>query len=802
MAKKNKILTYCLSFFIPIAIFTMCSILNGLLSGEFVANPYDSYYQYPGMLLEYTKLLKNNSLFYSWGAGLGFNFFGTMTYYCFSPLNILALFANVHNYHTFIFIMTLLRFGLLGLSMCFYLDKKGYKAKNVVLFSSIFALMGFTSTYFYNFMWIDSIIMLPLVIHGLDKILNRDNGTFYTISLALAIIFNYYIGYMICIFSLIWFIYKVVLIENRKPIIKKFLICSLFAGAMSTFVLLPSFFALMSGKGTLLNASEFMGISNLGIQTYMLSTGAYSAFSYLDGPGLIYSSLLTCVLLMFYFHNSSFSKKEKIATSLVLIFFYLSLTVNFLNCAWQMFQKPVWWQSRFSFLISFFLIVTAARTSENISTSKLSTKRKFIMWIGITILILIGDFLKHGDIVETWQSTSFYVILSSISIITLLFLLDRKKTFALIVLFTTIDLTMNTYNALLCIKNSATYREKYDYLKTELPSTLESIEEEYFYRFDNTKSYTASDGLFFGFNGIDYFNSSRNMKVINLFKSLGLEVQSDCYVTLTDHDPVLYSLLNIKYIYESNTDYYQKIDEKLYENRYPLSLGFIANKKIENLKLGKDGYENREAIMKTLSGLQDDLYVTIESDKFITKKGDTAEFYEYTFKSDRDFFIIAPYASKIIVNGVEREKGDRSIIKSKDEVSIIYDAEDKSAVGVHLLDIASFERHMEVLSKDLLRAKTNVDGHILEGVIDVTEDGYLFTTVEYEEGMKVYVDDKKVEPDIVLGTLIGFDLTSGMHTIKIDYIPKGLKSGTAISVLSLLGFITYTTINKRKEKGD
>jgi len=204
--KKKKILIYSLSALIPLGIFLIATIINGFLPfGKEMLNAYDAFTQYSGILLEYKHLLKTGNIFYSWNAGLGFNFLGTITYYGASPLNLLCIFATPKNYPFFITFMTLLRFALLGSSMCFYLDKKGTKPLYTVLFSTIFALMGYTGTYYYNFIWIDSIIMLPLIIHGLEKLINENKPKFYIISLGLTILINYYIGYMICIFALLYF---------------------------------------------------------------------------------------------------------------------------------------------------------------------------------------------------------------------------------------------------------------------------------------------------------------------------------------------------------------------------------------------------------------------------------------------------------------------------------------------------------------------------------------------------------------------------------------------------------------------
>ena len=122
----------------------------------------------------------------------------------------------------------------------------------------------------------------------------------------------------------------------------------------------------------------------------------------------------------------------------------------------------------------------------------------------------------------------------------------------------------------------------------------------------------------------------------------------------------------------------------------------------------------------------------------------------------------------------------------------------KHDLKLTLLDLDEYETVMEILGQDTLNAKTNINGHILEGKINVNSDKtFLFTTIEYEEGMKVYVDGKYVKPDIVLDSLIGLNLSKGEHTITIDYIPNGFKLGLLMSLSGLVLSVVYLQLRKK-----
>lgn len=805
--KRKKFLVYVASAILPVLIFLLCATFNKYLPfGNELLNSYDSFTQYPGMLLEYARLLRGGNIFYSWGAGLGFNFFGTITYYGMSPLNLVSLLATPGNYHMFIAIMTFVRFALLGLSMCFYLDHKKIKPLYVILFSTTYALMGYTATYYYNYIWIDSVVMLPLVIYGLDKLIEGKSPAFYIFSLAFTIIINYYIGYMICIFSLIWFIYKMVMIEDRKKLIKTFIISSLCAGVMSAVILLPSMFALLAGKAELYGSVNYLGINrNILSILYTFTMGSYQLGDQMYGPALVYSSILVLVLTVFYFFNKDVSKKEKIATGLVILFFYLSFSVNFLNFAWQFFQRPIWWQSRFAFVFTFFLITLAANTLSKIDKTEFETKHRLIA-LGLLIVgIIIGALAKFQVANVTIRGyTYFFLGFSILVLIEEMFLADKKGFIVMLIVFTFAELTLNTFNSL---KNNYRYMSHtdYQYIKDEVPGIIENLnrENDEFYRMEFVDEYSSNDGLYFGFNGFNYFNSARNIRVINMITKFGLKVSDQCHIRLSELDPVMLSLLNIKYVYGENAEYLDKKTSRIFENKYPLGIGFMVKPEITSFELeSDDGVQNRNAILKTIVGGDKDFYKTIPVEKFNrTEEGDYINF-EYTFKSDGHYLLLfANFGGTLEINGNDELLGVTREIKPGDRVKIKYSIVsvfEEEDVFVRLLDLDAYENSMKILSGNVLHAKENSNGHIIEGNVDVTsERDYLFTSIEYEDGMIVYVDGKEVEPDIVLGALIGLQLEEGHHEIYIDYVPKGLKSGAVISVVGLISSLVYLQIRKK-----
>ena len=114
-------------------------------------------------------------------------------------------------------------------------------------------------------MWLDCILLAPLVILGLERLVYENKFMLYTVTLGMAILSNYYIAIMLCLFMVLYFIvcminlpactYKrqrdddgnEIRVQVRtnylRPIVN-FGIFSLIAGALAACILLPEIFAL------------------------------------------------------------------------------------------------------------------------------------------------------------------------------------------------------------------------------------------------------------------------------------------------------------------------------------------------------------------------------------------------------------------------------------------------------------------------------------------------------------------------------------------------------------------------------
>ena len=211
MKKINKVLFYILSFSFPIIIICFCYVVKGNIFLKVINLP-DVDYQYIP-LLKYLKscYFFENNIFYSFSKSFGGSMFATYFYYLSSPVNIICIFFK-NIYFEIINYIIFIKIGLSGLTMFIFLNSKSkYYFFNFV-FSMCYSLMGFNIVFQNNIMWFDIVYMVPIVCLGIDFLISKNNPKLYVFSLSYSIWCNFYISFSLCIFSVIYFLFIILLL--------------------------------------------------------------------------------------------------------------------------------------------------------------------------------------------------------------------------------------------------------------------------------------------------------------------------------------------------------------------------------------------------------------------------------------------------------------------------------------------------------------------------------------------------------------------------------------------------------------
>ena len=160
-----------LAFFVPAFIMLVLFIIRGIYPfGDRSFLFSDMYHQYMPFLSEFVHKIKaGEGLSYSYNVGIGSNFLALYVYYVASPFNWLVFLLPESLIMEFMSYLVILRIGLMGLTFSIYLRKTFGKADPaVILFSTCYALSGYLAAYNWNVMWLDCLILLPLILLGAD----------------------------------------------------------------------------------------------------------------------------------------------------------------------------------------------------------------------------------------------------------------------------------------------------------------------------------------------------------------------------------------------------------------------------------------------------------------------------------------------------------------------------------------------------------------------------------------------------------------------------------------------------------
>ena len=325
----------------------------------------DFYHQYGPLLNElYDRVKEGSSLLYSFNTAGGLPFYRNFLNYLSSPFNIILFLFKKENIVMAFSIIIGLKAVFASVSMSYYL-KKAFKKDGLLtcLFGVLYAFSGYFCAYYWNIMWLDGMVFLPLIMLGINKIIDEDNPVVYIIFLAIMLFANYFISYMICIFSVIYFIGLFIYRGNFKikNILKKilmFALSSVLAAGLVSFMLIPlahSLSSISATGDTFPELSSSFKISDFIFNHFTGVNRTVFASDTLPLPN-VYPGMLTLVLILLIFMNKKINLKFKIMSLLIILFFFFSFNVTTLDFVWHAFHVPNDLPYRYSFIYVFVLV--------------------------------------------------------------------------------------------------------------------------------------------------------------------------------------------------------------------------------------------------------------------------------------------------------------------------------------------------------------------------------------------------------------------------------------------------------------
>lgn len=575
----------------------------------------DLYHQYGPLFAElYDRLTSGESLLYSWNSGLGSSFLGNFLNYLSSPLSFLVLFFGHKNITEAISVMILLKAVLASMSFAYYL-KYSFKRNDssIAAFGTLYAFCGYFVAYYWNVMWIDSMYLFPFVILGIEKIIKEGKPMVYCLSLALSFVTNYYMAYMICIFSVLYFLtyyfgnypitktFKDLNSSEKKPsLLQKmknslflssgfqFAIYSIFAVLLVAVFILPLLEILKGSSATNGSApAEFKKYFT--VYDFLANHIAYSSPT-IRSSGTevlpnVYCGIITLLLVPLYLFSNKISNREKIANVLLLGVLYFSFNVNYLNYFWHGFHFPNDLPYRFSFMYSFVLLQLAYKAFLHIRD--FSGKQILACGIGFAACLILFEKTPTKNITDI--SLFLSLIMAAAYVLILHAFKDKRfsvATLSFLLMCTTVaEISLSDTNQLTMNQNKANYTEDYEAF-CALKENLDQHDGTPFYRMELTNLRTRMDPCWFDYNGVSVFSSMASEKVSNLQSQVGMFGNYINSYTYHLQTPIYNAMFGLKYIVNNddstlNPQLYKELftSDKFiaYENLYALPVAFACD---------------------------------------------------------------------------------------------------------------------------------------------------------------------------------------------------------------------------------
>lgn len=594
-----------------------------------------------GFLKEAVNNIANyNSIFFNNTTGLGLNNIMVVSG-LFSPFNLIYLIFRNAKIDIVTMFVIILKVGLCAFSFQFYSNKV---LKNDSFFSVIISVFYALNAYVIEYgtihnSWIDALIIVPFLCYAVVECVERNKRVFLIILYSYIFISNFYLGYIIGFFSLLYIILYLVLIYKNESTSVKQLLSKFFnwvlgvviAVMLSACIWVPTLFFIASNRVP--DSSEIVQFNVTVLQIlnslfWGMSYGIQGTYSY------IYCGVPILILVPLFFLNKSVNNKTKIFYGILTLTILISMVSRGLNSFWHVFDQPDDFWYRYAFLFCFVLCSVA---SKQLLVFEEQNKKAFIYLAGI--LCLFYQFILHT--LGLWNldvgvlNTNFGFIINFLLIVfwsvslCYLFVVKKYKVFFLIVSFLVmsleiVSLSKREISNLINAKAYYLWTDNVD----EVVQEIKASDNDYYRTIIAKNNAGYNMDTFFGLYGIGDFGNQEKYGVRRFLSNVGFATSPR--VTLeSGYNPVANMLLGIKYLIyapdiiikdnaeeDSEETEILSTDKELeasYEvNEYALNLGYLVDGELILFEYpGRDVFENMNELVSELSGSDEDCYVQI-----------------------------------------------------------------------------------------------------------------------------------------------------------------------------------------------
>ncbi len=804
-------------------------------------------------------LAGRNNISYSFGKTLGGTNIAVFSYYLASPLNLLVVFFKKSQLHVFFDLLVAIKLSLATVTCSVFIrnyfnrEYKILKKSIIIILSASYALSQYSIAQSSNIMWLDGVILLPLILLYVHEIMSGGEVRCLKLSVVvgISIIMNWYIAGINCLFSGFWVIYELIKMwcitkkgDRRKLFISFFrYLRSMVLGVMFSAVLfLPTISALKNSNRGGLNFDLIKDFHFFGQPSSVIQNYTYGSVSSLGSVALFCGTfaIIGCISALI---AKQISKAEKIMNICMFGFLFVLFFWIPMYAAFSLLKEVGSYWYRYSHLGIFIIIYLAAcyymsvdRDSEYLCTIKSG--------LILTIAIIACDTLHASQDVKKTYCTLAVIIILSVLIFLVFYVIKNKRNKREIIILSSLVFVISMgdviYNMKLLMDNyHVSDVEVYqNYVKNQ-EMQIEQLKnyDNDIYRISQTLTRNESpdvgitayynEALAYNYWSISGYTSSPDDIQRSFLNNMGYRICGENMCVVNTSILGTDSLLGVKYVLsempinglEIKEDLGTYNSKSVYENPYCLPFAFTCNGNFEGQEISSNPFENQNMLYGKLLGETVEIYKPIKS--VIRQNGDIEQglpcIIDLEFEQgDYAIYGNIPWYSEM--NSVINLNGRKKISYSQWlSPSVFYVPTDKQDTTAYLemtsansynfsesnmqfyaLDLNELKRVTTLLSQNKAEITDMKNGHVVIKTEADTKQQALYIAVPYDKGWSIKCNGKEVSYQLAGDCMYIIPLDKGENVINMDYHVPMQKQGVVLSLISIVGIVLVEILERKK----
>lgn len=763
------------------------------------------------LFYETKRLIPNLSM----NIGAAQNIFNFSYYGLMSPIILISYFLPFIDMTTYISIISIILH--IGSGVLLYKFLINHNDSKVSLLLSLIFLTFAPLTYHFHhhimFVWYFPFLILSFM--GIDKYIKEKKSALLIISIFLIILTNYYYAVTSILVIIIYGIYS--LLDNYQNI-KQFITDILKASIriiipilLASFILLPTLYTLLK-----VVREDTIRITLANLLTFNIKQSMYYAFS----AGISFLFITSIISIV-----TTKEKKEIFLNSILFLITFVPIFMYILNGFLYIRGKV---------LIPFIMLYIISLTDfiKKLKNDKINIKKLLIALCMVIIYIIVTN--KNSNLLPLFMIDALITIISII-----VYNKSKKITILLIPLFiiTIGSSVINNMNAkYLDLPSYYTIKNN----DKEIKKLISLTHDNSFYRTDTNIKESINMNKIYTNNhySTSIYSSAYNSLYNNFYSNnIGNNLKHRNYLMSSGaYNPLFNEFMGIKYIVtkEQNLPDYEKIGStdhyNLYKNddvlpviystenygsvsqyeklKFPYNIEYMLKYPVTSSDISKNYISKIEELNLDIEKkykfvLDDKKKITYTLNEPISNK-------YLILKFDIDYNQGCSLGDiSITINGVKNKLTCKQWIYHNKNYTFEYIISSNEALKELEVELTKGKYEIsnvklytlpkiEYTYKNVNNLKIDKKNSTITGEVNLDRQSYIITSLPYDEGYKVYVDEKEIKKEIVNTSFLGFKIIKGSHNIKIVYKSPLYMIGLFLSGIGLMGFLSVILLENKK----